>query len=246
MAKASGGTRGGQKSPNYINMSLTQDYVEENRKQIGEYIDKNVDKFAKALDEGTLPDWITRDPIMVDALQSVINARKVGPRLQEEAERIAEKNGGVVTPINYKGFESTRRKMLKDGPDIGDAARNTIVIGKSGISGTVADLKDSPIFEHHHAQNTSMGYTGNLVNVRINGVKGEIQVNTPKMIYAKETPENAKKILGTKVWNRIRSETGQPGGLGHTLYEKARTMPPGKELEDIARQSREYYSHFKD
>jgi len=35
------------------------------------------------------------------------------------------------------------------------------------------------------------------------------------MIFAKEKPEDAKKIIGEKRWNEIHKETGLEGGLGH-------------------------------
>jgi hypothetical protein len=40
---------------------------------------------------------------------------------------------------------------------------------------------------------------------------GEIQVNTPAMIYAKETESVAREILGDDVYNRIASRTSVLG-----------------------------------
>lgn len=79
-----------------------------------------------------------------------------------------------------------------------------------------------------------------------NGLVAEIQVNTAKMIYAKERPEDAKRILGLDVWNSIRRETGIEGGLGHTYYEEARVLDKSSaKYKEIERLSVEYYKHFR-
>lgn len=66
------------------------------------------------------------------------------------------------------------------------------------------------------------------------------------MIYAKETPENARKIIGDELWSTIRHETRMDGGLGHKLYDEYRVLDPKSEkAKEIAKKSREYYSHFK-
>jgi len=44
------------------------------------------------------------------------------------------------------------------------------------------------------------------------------------MIYAKEKPENAKRILGEKRWKEIQKQTGMEGGLGHKYYEEWRAL----------------------
>lgn len=68
-----------------------------------------------------------------------------------------------------------------------------------------------------------MGYTGNLVKVwYADGVKAEIQVNTPQMIYAKDP--RAKSILGNKLYSSIKQSSGLPCGLGHQYYEEYRTL----------------------
>lgn len=60
-----------------------------------------------------------------------------------------------------------------------------------------------------------MGYSGNIVNIQTsNGLIAEIQVNTDRMIYAKEKPEDAKRILGEKRWKDIQNQTGMKGGAG--------------------------------
>ena len=81
-----------------------------------------------------------------------------------------------------------------------------------------------------------------------NGIQAEIQVNTPKMIYAKETETNARKILGDKVCDQIAKETGMQGGLGHKYYEDIRILDEVKDIAKIAeltKLSKSYYAHFR-
>lgn len=251
MAKGSGSTRSkGPSKVDYSKKSMSADDVRENWDKIDKFVNSNTDKFREAMNNGTLPDWVMRDKNIRDVLDTIVKAREVGDIIQNEAEQVAARHGGTVTPINYKGFASTHRKVTNpNNPtpiwDLGDSVRNTIVVGRGGIDGVVADLERLPSFDRHKTQSTDYGYTGHLLNFRMpNGIRAEIQVNTPKMIYAKESPEVAKRILGTKVWNQIRKETGLEGGLGHRYYEKGRKLDDGPELDEIKRQSREYYSHF--
>ena len=68
------------------------------------------------------------------------------------------------------------------------------------------------------------------------------------MIYANETEENARKILGNKVWEQIAKETGMQGGLGHKYYEEIRILDEVKDMSKIAeltKLSKSYYAHFR-
>ena len=70
-------------------------------------------------------------------------------------------------------------------------------------------------------------------------------MNTAKMIYAKEKPEDAMRIIGEGLWNKIRKETGIEGGLGHKYYEQWRLLDPNsEEAKKIVKLSVEYYKHF--
>lgn len=56
------------------------------------------------------------------------------------------------------------------------------------------------------------------------GLTAEIQVNTPEMIYAKESPALARELLGDKKYNEIHTKTGIEGGQGHKYYEEWRKL----------------------
>lgn len=82
----------------------------------------------------------------------------------------------------------------------------------------------------------SLGYSGvNGTMKTQSGITGEIQVNSPEMIYAKESPANARAILGDETYDAIANRVGVPGGRGHALYEHYRSLPEnhpsGKALE---------------
>lgn len=208
---------------------------------------------------GTLPFFLKDNPLVMQERgmwKDISDMRKmaisVGGEVQGLAESIAEQFGGVVTPINYKSFGSIARKCKTEGCspfDLKDVVRNTIIVDADKIEDVLSALESqgNVLRIKRQTPDQFMGYSGNIVNITTsNGTVAEIQVNTAKMIYAKETPAVAKSILGEDVWNKIAKETGLEGGLGHKYYEQFRVldkMSP-KALE-IERLSREYYSHFQ-
>lgn len=182
----------------------------------------------------------------------VKRASSVGDEVQSIAERIAIKNGGYVTPINFKSTTSITRKVITEGItpyDIKDAVRTTIIVPKSRIEDVLEELYKTEGFLRLKRQKPEsfMGYSGNIVNIRTtNGLTAEIQVNTERMIFAKERPEDAKRILGKKRWEEIHNETGMEGGLGHKYYEQWRILDKSSnEALKIVEKSIEYYSHFR-
>lgn len=223
-----------------------------------EWVADNEARISAARLNGTLPFFIKDNPFVLDEMSlwkgvKDIRAKALasGDEVQELAERIAHQFGGTVTPINHKSFGSISRKCKTEGCDpsaLKDTVRNTIIVDEDKIEDVLTALEESGVVLRIKRQTPDqfMGYSGNIVNISTeNGLTAEIQVNTARMIYAKETPAVAKSILGEDVWNRIAKETGLEGGLGHKYYEQFRVldkMSP-KALE-IERLSREYYSHF--
>ena len=94
----------------------------------------------------------------------------------------------------------------------------------------------------------NLGYNGHAVIFKTkNGMDGEVQINTPEVIYAKETESSGRKILGDKKYDEIAKRIGVKGGLGHKLYEEWRILNDEKDLKrkkEIQDQSKQYYSHF--
>ena len=195
----------------------------------------------------------------------VIRARSSGGEVQGLAESIAAGHNAICTPINYKSEASIKRKVLLERKEKGgaympdklkDLVRTTIIADRRNIDIVIEQLRMSePVkafkgiaVKKQRPQN-HLGYSGNIVNLQTsNGLVAEIQVNTAKMIYAKELPENAKAILGEKLWNKIHQETGIEGGLGHKYYEEWRVMSNEEQQSAkgiaLRKRSEEYYSHF--
>lgn len=235
-----------------------QDWWMKNKKRVSEaqslpYWVKDNPKYAKIKREKT-----DAEKSLEKAIKDVvIKARSSGGEVQGLAESIAAGHNAICTPINYKSEASIKRKVLsrriKDDSfmpeNLTDCVRTTIIVDTRQLKYVINELKAQESFYKYKPQKTILGYVGNIVNVKTNnGLIAEIQVNTAKMIYAKELPENAKAILGEKLWNKIHRETGIEGGLGHKYYEEWRVM--SKEEQQSAKgialrkRSEEYYSHF--
>ncbi|MEI8053698.1 MAG: hypothetical protein WCH52_08120 [Bacteroidota bacterium] len=78
-------------------------------------------------------------------------------------------------------------------------------------------------------------------------MNGEVQINTPEMIYAKETESKGRKMLGDKKYEEIAKRKGVKGGLGHKLYEEWRILRGEHSIsrkKEIEAESKQYYKHF--
>lgn len=220
---------------------------------------ENHQKIEKAQKRNTLPYFLRDNKSIVQNINTENSAKElvnraslVGNEVQSLSESIAKKNKGFVTPINYKSISSITRKVTTEGItpyDIKDAVRTTIIVPRSQIDQVLNELSESDSFVRLKRQKPEsfMGYSGNIVNIQTsNGLIAEIQVNTERMIYAKEKPEDAKRILGEKRWKEIQKQTGMEGGLGHKYYEEWRVLDKAdKKAQKIAEKSIEYYSHFQ-
>ena len=228
--------------------------VTEFPRQFSDWVADNHERIKTANSRGTLPYFLEDNKNVLECALLIDKSMDVGSMVQEVAESIAVAHGCTVTPINYKSFSSLYRKLTNPFEptrieDIKDAVRNTIITDADGIPDVIADLKRLDTFSRYKPQDTEYGYTGNIVNLLMpNGIKAEIQVNTPKMIYAKEKVEDARRILGEELYEKIHKETGLEGGLGHKYYEIGRKLDPEHDhakLEEIIRKSVEYYKHFR-
>lgn len=175
--------------------------------------------------------------------------------VQTTAVKIANKYGAVVTPINLKSEASIIRKIKSEREndsffapvDLKDTVRTTIIAPNDKIGEIITELKSLGNFVRYKAQNTELGYTGNIINIETSqGLVAEIQVNTAKMIYAKETESVAKAVIGERLWNEINRKTGINGGEGHVFYEKWRVIADksSKKAIEIKKKSIAYYKNF--
>ena len=53
---------------------------------------------------------------------------------------------------------------------------------------------------------------------------GEIQVNTPGMIYASRSEEMARQLIGDKMFDYIKNKTKLEPNKSHIYYEEFRTL----------------------
>jgi hypothetical protein len=181
-------------------------------------------------------------------------AKESGGEVDKFGRDVAKKVGATITPINYKSIQSITRKAVNDYDGdvsmVKDAVRNTIISEKEGIPDVIEAYKNKYAeIRVKEQKNDPLGYTGNIINFKTaNGLFVETQVNTAKMIYAKDT--FAKDILGEKLYNQIRQETGMESGKGHGYYEEYRVLDekiPSEQKKrlEIQKLSNEYYSHFR-
>lgn len=157
-----------------------------------------------------------------------------------------------VTPTNLKSYSRIIEKAHKDYEDniydVKDIVRTTIVAEQSKIDSILKKVNEE--FNIHRYKEQSFdetGYSGNIFTIKTsNGTFAEIQVNTPQMIYGKE--KDAKLILGAEIFNTIKSKSGLEHGLGHSWYEKVRTLykDSDKELiDELNKLQRDYYNALK-
>jgi len=168
------------------------------------------------------------------------------------ADSIAKKKGGRVikAPLKqrHRALEKAIRDYRGDASKVKDIARNTIVVDWNQYDKAVALLKEQrATVKNIGATSDLMGYSGTNAVIRTNaGIPAEIQVNTPEMIYAKESPANGRAILGKKKYAELAAKIGMPGGRGYQLYEVWRSLPPGHPRRDqLAAQSRAYYDQVR-
>jgi len=190
----------------------------------------------------------------LDSLYSKAESAK--EHIDSVASSIAREadHGSIVvikTPLKGKtrAFEKVKNEYGGDVSRLTDVARNTILADETAFNKVIVLLdKEGATIKVVGPGADPMGYTG--INAKLptkSGLKGEIQVNSAKMIYAKEPPAIAKSILGEEKWNEIAAKTQLPGGQGHKLYEEYRSTPAGDPKRSLLEnESREYYNQIRE
>jgi hypothetical protein len=222
---------------------------------------EGADKVSKGT--GRVPKVVIVKPGDPRVFSLMAGAKASADEVDKVGKGYAEKLGGVVTPINLKSEDSILRKVNdEEAGNVGaikDAVRNTVVIDRANI-GSARDLVASdPRFSPENGGRIKIqegdqffGYSGMIANFKTeNGTMAEMQINTPAMIFAKESEKGARAVLGNEKYDAIAKQTGLPGGQGHKLYEEIRVLnvkgaSPAdlKKVEDLKNQSRNYYKNF--
>jgi hypothetical protein len=168
------------------------------------------------------------------------------------ADEIAKMYGGQVAKAPIKSQERAIHKIMNDyGGDatkIKDLARNTIVVSPEKMDAVVAELaKRGANVKVINGATDPLGYSGVNSTIKTQaGIFGEVQVNTPAMIYAKESESMARVLLGDDLYASIAARSGIPGGQGHKFYEQWRILPdtdPGRSAIEL--QSKAYYDSIR-
>lgn len=173
----------------------------------------------------------TGDDVLHTSLKEIYKKAPAAKKIiDKKADLLAKKYGGTVSKVEPKKYESAFNKVKdKYGGDIeqlGDVVRNTIIVkDKEALKKAMREIElDPDVIESTFTDigDDILGYTGGNVKIRAGGIKGEIQLNIPSVIYAKEEAEIAKAILGSKEYNRLNELYKSKGGRGHILYNEAK------------------------
>lgn len=193
------------------------------------------------------------------AVQALKPLYEKAPAAKEEidtlAKIIATEYGGTVAKAPLKSIERAAEKVASadyggDVSRIKDIARNTIVVDESLIADVTANLKAKGASVREISSLADpLGYSG--VNTAIktkSGLTAEIQVNSPEMIYAKETESVARTILGNAQYDELAAKIKITGGMGHTYYEQWRVMDNANSAaaKAIAEKSKAYYTAIRE
>lgn len=171
--------------------------------------------------------------------------------LSSKSEFLANKMGVQVTPVNFKTPQRIIEKAIRDYKGdvsmVSDIIRNTFIAPNDKIPNVIAEIKKQFKVIQFKKQISIDGYTGYLFKVLIsNSIKGEIQINTPQMIYAKD--DKARDILGDNLFYYIKEKSGLLHGLGHRYYEQYRILSDedkkSKIGQDLVNKSRKYYGRI--
>jgi hypothetical protein len=189
-------------------------------------------------------------------------AQEMQVRLVEETRKVAAKikDAVVLTPPGPKALETARAKVNKeyggDWLEIKDMARCTLVVSTpllldAAVIAVRAQFRASNGFTVIEEKVTvgalnSAGYSGLTIFVESGGNKGEIQINTPALMYAKSLPEFIIALPGQEALMKATYPL-VPGGLGHELYETHRDTKKQPEAKRRAygAASKLYYNYFR-
>ncbi|WP_109108868.1 hypothetical protein [Azospirillum sp. TSO35-2] len=201
-----------------------------------------------------------------DAAQSRIKAGAFADaeaskaEIEQVGQGIAAKHRGVISAAPIKSMDRASQKVGidydGDWHSIKDLARMTIVVPTlSDCRSVLVDLKRAFTASQGRgiiqvkevtADADPCGYSSTTVFVRTsNGRPAEIQINVPEIIYAKQSEDSVRRILGPQWFMNIKMKYQLDGGLGHALYEIHRVAPGSSRAQSAAALSRSYYAFFR-
>jgi hypothetical protein len=224
------------------------------------WLTENETRIIKANEKGSLPyflkdnrkHWKDLTEIEVINKQVIEKTIRYASAFDDKSQNLASKLGVNVTPVNIKSESRILEKAIIDYHGdifkVNDIIRNTFIASEDKIQEVLDEIKKRFKVIEYKPQAGEDGYTGNLFKIYVrDGIKGEIQVNTPQMIYAKES--GAEAILSKSLFNQIKTKAGLPNGLGHKYYEEYRLLSREEQLSakgrELAEKSKAYYEKIK-
>lgn len=226
-----------------------------------DWVKENDSRIAMSNARGTLPyflndnrkSWADISTVKIINQQTIGKTAGYANDFGDKADAIAKSLGVTVTPVNIKSESRILEKAMSDYrgdvAEVVDIIRNTFIVPAEDIQRVLAAVQDEfTVIKYKPQLLDNMGYSGHLFQLWAkDGIKAEIQVNTPQMIYAKETA--ARAILGDELYSAICKESGLQCGLGHKYYEEYRILSEaekqsGKGIE-LQRKSQEYYGRIQ-
>lgn len=183
------------------------------------------------------------------------------PKKDGEGKLVLDSEGRTISSI--KSRESAERKVKSEYGgnwiSMRDMARCTLVVpGAWMVSAAMFLLKDQfrPGNPSHIVlfnsktvnawdEGNKAGYSGWTILVSLEGHNGEVQVNTPEMMYAKDLPQ-FKAAFPDRLEEMRQRFPAVPGGVGHALYEVSRDQGQPEALRAAYDEaSRAYYDYFR-
>jgi hypothetical protein len=171
----------------------------------------------------------------------------------KKCKNIAEELGIKVTPISLKKYNRIIEKAEKDyNGDIfkvNDLVRNTFVCDERLFDNTILLLNKNFEVISTTRHNTKAGYTGILLNIKVNRFVMESQINTPQMIFGKD--KSAVKILDKQTYSQLlkgAKKLGIEPGMGHKYYEEIRSLDrilDKEKIKELSILSQEYYKKIR-
>gem|GEM_PF-5008383 len=147
-----------------------------------------------------------------------------------------------------RAIEKIQMDYAGDSGRIKDLVRNTIIAENHKIDAVRNELAmRGAQLKIIDGNADPMGYSGtNSTIVTQVGTTAEVQINSPEMIYAKETEANARVVLGESLYQSIADKVKIKGGQGHELYEIWRSLPEtSPKRSDLEAQSKAYYDSVR-
>ena len=199
--------------------------------------------------------------LSAESFQKFAKVYNKAPAGKSELDSLAEK---IVKNLNnrdatvakapvkglYRAIEKTSIVYEGDPTQLKDLIRNTIVSPASKIAEVKKLLNQNrAVVSETFATSDPLGYSGiNSKFLTKDGVWGEIQVNTPGMIYAKEDANTTRLILGDKKFESLREKLkGFEPGLGHHYYEQWRSpAASASKKAKIEIKSKDYYNSIRE